>query len=317
MALTLEQYAHYLDSRNLHWPSPPEVKPPKARPYLTRLPNIRAVTWSAYGTLLAISGGELYFEHPEQFVMEVALDKTVQEFKMWPSMSRKPGQPANYLQTIYSNLLAEQQLTQGGVDKKVEIVSERVWESFIRKLLQKDYQFDAGFFGSLNEFSQKVAYFFHASLQATACYDGAFAALRHVVDSKLQQGLLADGQVFTVVQIQRGLTQQDSAVKLEELIPSCFQVISSQVGVRKPSLDLFRNSLAAFAQEGIKADQILHIGSRITMDVMPARRLGMKTGLFAGDKASLQATPEQLRDPASRPDVLLTQLDQIKEIVPE
>jgi hypothetical protein len=50
---------------------------------------------------------------------------------------------------------------------------------------------------------------------------------------------------------------------------------------------------------------------------MPARRLGMKTGLFAGDKASLQATPDQLRDPNSRPDVLLTQLDQIKEIVPE
>ena len=107
MALTLEQYAHYLDSRRLQWPSPPEVVPAKARPYLVRLPNIRAVTWSAYGTLLAISGGELYFEHPDQFVMELALDKTVQEFKMWPSMSRKPGQPANYLQTIYSNLLAE------------------------------------------------------------------------------------------------------------------------------------------------------------------------------------------------------------------
>jgi hypothetical protein len=43
----------------------------------------------------------------------------------------------------------------------------------------------------------------------------------------------------------------------------------------------------------------------------------MKTGLFAGDKASLQATPEQLRDPASRPDVLLSRLDQIAEIVPE
>ena len=75
--------------------------------------------------------------------------------------------------------------------------------------------------------------------------------------------------------------------------------------------------MSAFAKEGIGADQVLHIGSRITTDVMPARRLGMRTGLFAGDKASLQATPDQLRDPNSRPDVLLTQLDQIKEIVPE
>jgi hypothetical protein len=60
MPLTLEQYAHYLDTRQLPWPSPPEVVQPKARPYLVRLPNIRAVTWSVYGTLVAISGGELY-----------------------------------------------------------------------------------------------------------------------------------------------------------------------------------------------------------------------------------------------------------------
>jgi putative hydrolase of the HAD superfamily len=236
---------------------------------------------------------------------------------MWPSMSRKPGQPANYLQTIYSNLLAEQQLTQGGVDKNTEIVSERIWESFIRKLIQKDYKFDAGFYGSINEFGQKMAYFFHSNLQGTACYEGAAAALRHVADNKLHQGLLADGQSFTPVQIQRGMAQQDATARFEELIPPRFQVLSCQVGVRKPSLDLFRHALAIFSEEGISADQILHIGSRIATDVMPARRLGMKTGLFAGDKTSLQATPDQLKDSASRPDVLLTQLDQIKEIVPE
>jgi hypothetical protein len=41
----------------------------------------------------------------------------------------------------------------------------------------------------------------------------------------------------------------------------------------------------------------------------------MKTGLFAGDKGSLQATPEQLKEPASRPDVLLTKLTQITDVV--
>ena len=45
----------------------------------------------------------------------------------------------------------------------------------------------------------------------------------------------------------------------------------------------------------------------------------MKTGLFVGDKAALQLTPEQLkqhlREPANRPDVLLTELGQIAEVV--
>jgi FMN phosphatase YigB (HAD superfamily) len=317
MALTLEQYADYLDTRDLSWPAPPDVVPPKAKPHLVRLPGIRAVTWNIYGTLLAISGGELYFEHPDPFIMEVALDKTVQEFKMWASMTRKPGQPAAYLRTVYSDLLVEHQSLGGAVDKFPEILSDRVWEAFIKRLLQKDYKFDARFYGALNEFSQKVAYFFHSSLQGTSAYAGAVPALRHVASSGLIQGLVGDGQFFAMLQLQRGLSQQDRSAKLDQLIPPRFQILSHEVGVRKPSLQLLRHALAVLGQEGISADQVLHIGSRISQDVVPARRVGMKTGLFAGDKGSLQATPEQLKDPTSRPDVLLVQLDQIAEIVPE
>ena len=236
---------------------------------------------------------------------------------MWPAMTRKPGQPAAYLRTVYSDLLAEHQSLGGSVDKFPETLSERVWEAFIKRLLQKDYKFDAGFYGALNEFSKKVAYFFHASLQATAVYPGTAGALRHVSASGLSQGLIADTQFFTLLQLQRGLTQQDSSAKLDDLVPGKFQILSHAIGVCKPSLQLFRQAVAVFAQEGISADQVLHIGSRITHDVVPARRVGMKTGLFAGDKASLQASPELLKDPASRPDVLLVQLDQIAEIVPE
>jgi hypothetical protein len=41
----------------------------------------------------------------------------------------------------------------------------------------------------------------------------------------------------------------------------------------------------------------------------------MRTALFAGDKESLQATTAQMKDSATRPDVLLTELTQITEIV--
>src|SRR5262249_45152686 len=156
---------------------------PRARPHLVRLPGVRVVTWNVYGTLLAIPGGELYFQHPQQFVMDVALDKTIQEFKMWGSMSRKPGQPADYLRQVYTNLLDEQRTVPGGTEKHPEVAVDRLWEAFIKRLLQKDYQFDAGFYGSLNEFSRKVAYFFHASLQSAVCYPGAATTLRHVATS--------------------------------------------------------------------------------------------------------------------------------------
>ncbi|MBI1915220.1 MAG: HAD family hydrolase [Planctomycetes bacterium] len=314
MPLTLEQYASYLDTRNLPWPAAPEVDSPKAKPHLKRLRGIRAVLWNVYGTLLAIPGGELYFEHPQKLQMDVALDKTVQEFKMWGSMTRKPGQPGEYLGQLYSMALAEQRVSTGG-EKHPEVSAERVWEALIKKLLQKEYKFDAGFYGALNEFSRKVAYFFHASLQGSGCYPGAALALRAIAGAGLTQGLLADGQCFTSVQLQRGLIAQDAAARLEELVPPELRFLSCDVRARKPSERLFRHALQALADKGIASTQVLHISSRLQRDLVPARRLGMKTALFAGDRASLQATPEQLNERASRPNVLLTELSQLAHVI--
>ena len=174
--------------------------------------------WTVYGTLLAIPEGDLKFEVANDFVMNVALDKTIHEFKMWASMSRKPGQPAEYMREIYKKAVEEQRLAPA-IDKYPELQSEKIWERIIKKLFQKDYTFDAGFYGSLNDYSRKVAYFFHASLQGTGCYANAAAAMRFVGDCGLAQGLLADGQCFTATQLSRGLARQDAAVSLDVSIP--------------------------------------------------------------------------------------------------
>src|SRR5258708_7663794 len=109
MPLSLEQYASYLDTRSdLPWPAPPEATAVKARPHLERLPGIRAVMWNLYGTLLAIPLGDLVFEHPQAFIMSNALDRAIQEFKMWSSMTRKPGQPSDALRLMYDQVLLEQ-----------------------------------------------------------------------------------------------------------------------------------------------------------------------------------------------------------------
>lgn len=316
MALTLEQYAKYLDTRtDLTWPAPPPVQPVKARPHLVRLPQVRAVCWNVYGTLLNVFGGSLLFEHPQKFVMDVALDKTVQEFKMWASMYRKPGAPADYLREMYERLLTEQRMAPSPGEKNPELHADKVWEGLVKKLLQKDYKWDTGFFGALNEYSRKIAYFFHASIQGSGCYVGASEALEHVRAAALRQGLVADAQCFSLVQLQRGLAQQHCVTPLDELLERPLRSLSHEVGGRKPSERLFKHFLTALAPLGVAPEQVLHVGSRLTQDVAPAKKLGMRTALFAGDKESLQATQEQLRDPSHKPDVLLTDLRQIADVV--
>lgn len=315
MPLSLDQYATHLDGRNdLNWPAPPDVTAAKARPHLAPIPNVRAVTWSIYGTLLAIGGGDFLFEHPKPFIMDMALDKTIQEFNMWNSMTRKAGQPADYLKQIYADVLRDQSMAGGS--KHPEIHSDKIWHAILKKLLQKDYKFDAGFYGALNEYAQKIAYFFHASLQGTACYAGAADALQTLFQRGIIQGLIADAQCFTTTQLQRGLKQQDGSANLDDLIHPEARALSFKLGVRKPSENLFRHVLTVLRERDIAPEQVLHVGSRIANDIVPARRLGMRTALFAGDTTSLQATAEQLKTPASRPDVLLTDLKQILDVVP-
>ena len=118
------------------------------------------------------------------------------------------------------------------------------------------------------------------------------------------QGFVADlGHDDPVVRRELGLAYQQMAA------------IHTLLGRFEPARAEFRQALGVLAERDITPGQVLHVGSRIAQDIVPARKLGMRTALFAGDKASLQATPEQLKEAASRPDVLLTELSQIAEVV--
>jgi hypothetical protein len=240
MPLTLEQYALRLDSRSdLPWPAAPKIDPPRAKPSIRRLP-VKCVFWTVYGTLVAIPQGELLFEHPQEFVTEAALDKVIKEFKMWNSMSRKPGAPAAYLKELYRKALTVLRMAGSGGEKYPEVLVERVWDDIVKKLQQKEFTFDAGTYGSLDEFVKKIAYFYQASIQGAGAYPGAADALRLTAEHGVVQGLLADGQCFTPGQLQRCLRQQDPGFELDAVIPLTLRVISSDKRARKPSETLFR-----------------------------------------------------------------------------
>lgn len=315
MPLTLEQYVERLDDRtDLPWPVAPKVDAPKAKPHLVPLP-IKAVMWTVYGTLVSVSQGELLFEHPQDFVNEVALDKVIKEFKMWNSMSRKPGAPSAYMKELFNRAYTTIRMTGGGGEKVPEVRSELIWEDIVKKLFQKDYQFDAATYGSLNEYTKKIAYFYHASIQGAGAYPGAADAVRMVADAGRVQGLLGDGQCFTVGQLQRCMRKDDPDFDVNTYFPAGLRVISSDKKARKPSDTIFKAAIQALGEKGIRPAETLHVGSNLARDVAPAKKHGFRTALFAGDKNSLAATSDQLKDPASRPDVLLTELPQILDVI--
>ncbi len=312
MPVSLQEYAEWLDSRtDLFWPKPPTVQAPKVKPLLRRLRTVRLVTFNTYGTLIAIRGGELKAVDPNQFIMETALEKTIQEFKMWPSMTRKPGKPSEYMLQQYQQLLDEAKLRPAAGERYPEIRFEEIWEKIIKRLMKKEYTFDTSFYGSLAQFASCVAYFFHASLQGYGPQPGALATLRALKRLGLRLGIIGDGQVFTRVQLLRALRAEGELSSLNELFDEEFIALSCEVGARRPSETLFRKVVSAASQRGIPAASILHVGNSIERDIVPAKRLHMKTALYAGDKSSVEADKERLAEKANRPDVLLSELRQL------
>ena len=315
MVKSLEEYADWLDGRDLLWPAAPQPVRPKATPYLKPLAEIKAVTWGVYGTLLTISEGRLLFLHPDPLCMEVALDKTIREFAMWHSMSRKPGAPWEYMYQQYKGLVETNQLAASPrAGESTELDSARLWSVLIERLGKKEFSWDEGLLGEIGEFSQKVAFFFHAALQGTGAGLNALAALKHVRKAGLAQGLVGDGQCFTLVQLARALRSQGS-VPLSKLFTGGCVSLSFQFGVRQPAATLFEACLARLAEREIAPGQVLHVAPRLREELGPAKRLGMRTALYAGDAASLQATSAEVNDPDLRPDRILTDLRQIRQIV--
>ena len=313
---TLQEYIEGLENRNLVWPQPPPIEPVKATPYIKPLSGIRAVTWSVYGTLLRIAEGRLLFDSPNSLQMQVTLEKTIQEFNMWHSMSRKPGPPWEQLYSQYKRFLDEQQMAGCKIKGEFpEVDSAQIWNRLITRLQKKEYEYDVSFYGDIDEFSEKVAYFFHANLQGIEASPHALQALQSVSRSQVKQGLLADAQSFTFLQMLRAIGKQGILPALGGLFVANCVMLSFQEGVRKPSKSLYRKSLMRFQELGIAPQEILHIGTRLKDDLLAAKQEGMRTALYAADKVSMQATKEEIRDSELRPDRLMTDLLQIREIL--
>jgi FMN phosphatase YigB (HAD superfamily) len=315
MPLTLEQYVERLDSRtDLPWPVAPKIDPPKAKPSLTAMP-VRAVFWTVYGTLVAIPQGELLFEHPQEFVTGAALEKVIKEFRMWQSMTRKPGAPSEYMRELYNKALTVLRLAGTGGERFPEVQCERIWDDIVKKLFQKEYRFDESTYGPMPEYVKKIAYFYQASIQGTGPYPGASEALLALAQRGTVQGLLADGQCFTVGQVQRCLKRENPEFDLDAVIPPALRIISAEKKARKPSDTLFKAAVAAAGAKGLAPSAVLHVGSNLMRDIAPAKKHGFRTALFAGDKNSLSATADQLKDSALRPDALITELPQVLELI--
>jgi FMN phosphatase YigB (HAD superfamily) len=317
MPQSFPEYVDWLDSRNdLIWPKPPQLQPIKARPHTKPLRGIRAVLWNLYGTLLRVTDGEPLLYHHTALRMQVALEKTITEFNMWNSMKRTPGAPWEYMLQKYRGVLEDLELrTPVESGDFPQVVSSRIWRQLIEMLEQKEYTYDRDFYGEPDDFAEKVSYFFQANLQGVEASPSSLHALAACANARLVQGVLADTQPYTLTQTLRALQEQGKVPPLGRLFDPNLMSLSHEMGVRKPSESFFGTAVERLARREITPKETLYVSSRIQGDLAVARQYGFRTVLYAGDKSSFKASPQELSHADVRPRRLITDLRQIRTLI--
>lgn len=318
MGLSLSAYIEELHERaDLIWPQPPAPVPLKVTPTLVPIPGIKAVCWAVYGTLLRTDQGRLLHDHPQEIRMQIALEKVIKEFNMWYSMTRKQGQPWEGLLIQYKRLMDE--LGMKGTKHKGDypvIDSTQIWKKTVERLQQKEYTYDEGKYGDIDDLSTKIAYFFHASLQGAVAQDDARDTLADMTLAGIRQGLIADAQAFTLPQLMYCLQMQGKFASMSEVISAETVTLSYQQHLRKPSPSLYRTAAKNYKSLGIEPAEVLYVTHRLKDDLAAAKKVGFRTALFAADKNSCEVSASDVRDPEYKPDRLISDIKQVRQIVP-
>src|SRR5690606_23037198 len=128
--------------------------------------------------------GRLLQDHAQELRMQVAIEKTIEEFKMWYSMHREPGAPWEGMLRQYRRVV--QQLGMVGTRRKGDrphVDTAKVWRILIQRLIDNEYEWDHSIASNPDDLAVKVAYFFHAMLQGTQAAPHAAETLMHLQQS--------------------------------------------------------------------------------------------------------------------------------------
>jgi putative hydrolase of the HAD superfamily len=138
--------------------------------------------------------------------------------------------------------------------------------------------------------------------------------MRETIDSirgkGLNLGIISNAQFYTPI-----ILAAFCQTGIEELgFDRSLTFFSYCFGKGKPDLFLYEYAVLAIAEMGFQPEQVLYVGNDMTKDMVPAKTVGFKTGLFAGDQRSLRLGQHTL-PLTTTVDLILTELTQIDECI--
>jgi len=259
-------------------------------PVLTDLQGVKAVLFDVYGTCFISGSGDIGVSTANPKVEALTDSLREQGVEMPVELAE------DAMERFYELIRFDHERTRSRGIEFPEIRILDIWEHWRREaMVQVDVH--------------QLAIDVECRLNPVWPMPGLVSTLDGLQQAGFALGIVSNAQVFTPC-LFSALTERS----LESLGIEAGHCIWSWVDQEaKPSRHLYERVLETFP--GIKAEECLYVGNDMRNDIAPSAAVGMKTALFAGDARSLRWREGDPIVGDTKPDLVLTRLQQILECV--
>lgn len=269
---------------------PPRHKIEKSglKPRLKNINGIKAILIDIYGTFITSPVDGLLSLGEDR-----AFRKTIKEFGL--NVNHK-----KLKELYYDGITKEQEKKAKEGIRHPEVLIENVWADILKSINAK----------GVNKF--KIAYFFDWNSDRNKLYPGAFETLKSLKQEGIRLGIVSNAQFYTTINLTL-ILRKASGGKIKnwkEFFDPRLCAFSHKQGFSKPNKRIFAKHKKIF-----KPSEMVMIGNDLMKDIGTAKKVGLKTVLFAGDGKSLRL---RKRDPlvkGLKPDAVITNWKQLLTVV--
>ncbi len=276
--------------------------PTSEQPQLPLLEGVRAVLFDVYGTLFISESGEV--GTLRQAACESALSAALAAVHLPVRFPPEEG-----LSLVYQRIeqLHADARREGTEYPEVDIVE--VWQFVVAELaaagkipVEMARQADP----------RRLAVEYEARANPVWPMPGLSDCLRQLRSRRFAMGIVSNAQFYTRELFPALLGHRAEAWGFDPAL----QFYSYEHGLAKPGTEMFRMAAETLSQRGIKPPEVLCVGNDMLNDMLPAVQVGFRGALFAGDARSLRRRPGDPRLNGITPEVVLTELSDLRHCLP-
>jgi putative hydrolase of the HAD superfamily len=279
--------------------------PSEMTPFLPHLKGVQAVIFDIYGTLIISASGDVDSLPFSQKTILKCLKETQIQVLLKNTESAASFLLKEYRSTIEA--FHQKSRSKGVPFPEVDII--KVWKRVIQRsvdknLIKKPEKTDY----------TKLAFIFE--LLNNPVYP--MPLLRDTINTLsryFKLGLISNAQFYTPLILNYFLNNTLTAPGNEtvDFFEPELTIFSFKQHKAKPDKALYILAKERLKKFHIKPESVLYVGNDMLNDICPAKRVGFKTALFAGDKRSLRLRREKVK--GIQPDTVLTELNQIQKVL--